>query len=301
MAGETASAGTTAAYWDAFAGAHLNSPAHWEANEAVRRFQWKLVTGDAELNPVTWFMEKYGPFASLASLCSGTGLLERHVANRWLRSAGQITGFDISPHSVELAREAAKGIRGVAYEVRDLDHAAWSGDRYDAVFAHGALHHVSRLDFLLGQLRQCLSPSGYLYVNDYVGPARFQWSDLQMRLANELLKDVPAQFVHSRSVVRCNPDTLAKSDPSEAVCSNFILDTVRGHFQIVEKIDRGGTLLAPIFGSGCLDPVIVASGQGLAAINELCERELALLQDGVIPSDHVVVIARLRAAGSPSR
>ena len=116
MADETASAGTTAAYWDAFAGAHLNSPTHWEANVAVRRFQWKLVAGDAELNPVRWFMEKYGPFRSLASLCSGTGILERHVASHWLRTAGQITGFDISPHSIELARGAANGIRGVERE-----------------------------------------------------------------------------------------------------------------------------------------------------------------------------------------
>src|SRR6266700_8158541 len=145
---------TTAAYWDAFAGAHLNSPTHWEANAAVRRFQWTLITGDAELNPVTWFMERYGPFKSLASLCSGTGILERHVANRWLKEGGQITGFDISPRSVELARHAAEGIRGIDYQVRDMDHDAWPENTYDAVFAHGALHHVSRLDYLLGQLQQ---------------------------------------------------------------------------------------------------------------------------------------------------
>ena len=285
---------TTAAYWDAFAGAHLNSPTHWEANAAVRRFQWQIVTGNAELNPVTWFMDKYGPFRKLASLCSGTGILERHVAARWLKDGGQITGFDISPHSIELAREAAKGIRGVDYEVRDIDQAAWPNVRYDAVFAHGALHHVSRLDYLLRELRGRLSPRGYLYVNDYVGPARFQWSDLQMRLANALLAEVPAEFVRSRSVVRCNAQALATADPSEAVCSNFILDTVRGHFHIVEKIDRGGTLLAPIFGSGCLDPSIVESGEGLSAINRLCEREYALLREGVIVSDHVVVVARPR-------
>jgi SAM-dependent methyltransferase len=294
MPHETAASETTAAYWDAYAGSHLNSPTHWEANSAVRRFQWKLVTGDPEQNPVTWFMEKYGPFTSLASLCSGTGILERHVASRWLRDAGQITGFDISPHSIELAREAAKDIRGVRYEVRDIDHAAWPESRYDAVFAHGALHHVSRLDYLLGHVSRCLSPSGCLYVNDYVGPARFQWSDLQMRLANELLAEVPAEFVRSQSVVRCNPGELATADPSEAVCSNFIVDSVRGHFHVVEKIDRGGTLLAPIFGSGCLDPSIVESGRGLTAINALCEREHALLADGVIPSDHVVLVARPR-------
>ena len=69
----------TAAHWNAYAGAHLNSPTHWEANEAVRRFQWSLITGNPELNPIAWFMERYGPFRAMCSLCSGTGILERMV------------------------------------------------------------------------------------------------------------------------------------------------------------------------------------------------------------------------------
>ena len=44
-------------------------------------------------------------------------------------------------------------------------------------------------------------------------------------------------------------------------------------------------------------PSIVASGQGLAAINHLCEREHALLRAGIIPSDHVIVVARPREEG----
>jgi hypothetical protein len=46
----SAASATTSAYWDKFAGTHLNNPTHWGANEAVRRFQWKLITGDSELN-----------------------------------------------------------------------------------------------------------------------------------------------------------------------------------------------------------------------------------------------------------
>jgi ubiquinone/menaquinone biosynthesis C-methylase UbiE len=62
--------------------------------------------------PVNWFIDKYGPFTSMASLCSGTGILELHVASHWLQERGSIVGFDISRHSVELATQAAQGIRG---------------------------------------------------------------------------------------------------------------------------------------------------------------------------------------------
>jgi SAM-dependent methyltransferase len=284
----------TATHWDSYAGTHLNSPTHWEANEAVRRFQWALITGNPELNPVAWFMERHGPFRAMCSLCSGTGILERMVSDHWLRSGGNITGFDISPRSVEDARKAAAGFPGLSYEVRDLDRAVWSGETYDAVFAHGALHHVSRLDFLLGQIREQLVPGGLLYVNDYVGPARFQWSDAQMRLANELLLRVPRRYRAKREVARCDPVTLAETDPSEAVCANFIVESVQAHFEIIWRVDRGGTLLAPIFGSACLDPSIVESAEGLAIIDDLCVREHELIRGTIIPSNHVVLVAKRR-------
>jgi len=167
-------------------------------------------------------------------------------------------------------------------------------ETYDAVFAHGALHHVSQLDFLLGQIRERLVPEGMLYVNDYVGPARFQWSDVQMRLANELLQRVPRPYVVNMHVERCDPKSLARTDPSEAVCANFIVESVQAHFEIVCRVDRGGTLLAPIFGSGCLHPSIVETGEGLSVIEDLCAREHELVRHAIIPSNHVVLIARRR-------
>jgi len=292
---ETEHASRTAAHWDRFAGTHLNNPTHWEANEAVRRFQWELITGNPEWNPVAWFMERYGPFREMCSLCSGTGILERMIADHWLRDGGTITGFDISHQSVQTASRDATPFKGITYEVRDLDRAIWpASSRYDAVFAHGALHHVSRLDFLLEQVARALSPDGYLYVNDYVGPARFQWSDAQMRLADELLDMLPTRFKAKAKVVRCDAAALATADPSEAAFSNFIVETVQAHFEIVHRVDRGGTLLAPIFGSGCIDPSTMESAEGLAAIDGLCRREHELICESIIPANHVVLIGRPR-------
>jgi hypothetical protein len=104
-----------------------------------------------------------------------------------------------------------------------------------------------------------------------------------MRLAAELLEMLPARFRTKANVGRCDASALALADPSEAVCSNFIVESVQAHFEIVHRVDGGGTLLAPIFGSGCIDPSTMESGEGLAAIERLCEREYELIRESIIP------------------
>lgn len=43
------------------------------ANEAVRRFQWELITGDPECNPVAWFMERMVRFVKCAACAPAPG------------------------------------------------------------------------------------------------------------------------------------------------------------------------------------------------------------------------------------
>ena len=92
-------------YWDKFVGTHLNSPDHWEANQVTQQFQWRLICGDPFKNPVDWFMEEYGPFNRMASICAGSGILERHVSASYCQNSDAlIEGYDISPKSIELGR-----------------------------------------------------------------------------------------------------------------------------------------------------------------------------------------------------
>ena len=286
---------TVSEYWDKFVGSHLNSPDHWEANKVVEQAQWKFITGDPLKNPLHWFLETYGPFETMASICCGSGLLERDVAVNYLKSkTGVITGYDISPGSVQVARESCRNLRGVQFEIRDVNREVWSRDYLDAAFAHGALHHVKQLDHCLGQLRMALKPSGLLYVNDYVGPRRFQWTDAQFQLAEEAFEMVPAKFRRNKAVVRADPVALKAMDPSEAVCSDCIIPTIRTHFDVLVLSKRGGTLLAPIFGSGCIAPQIFETAEGMEIIQNLCDFERDLIDREVIGSDHVLIVASPR-------
>lgn len=280
-------------YWDEHVGQHLNSLLQWEASKPVQMHQWEHISSDPNENPVLWFWKKYGPFGRSASIACGNGILERFVAENLLPPGGRITGFDISPESVNLARSLSAN-KAADFAVRDLNYEPWEEGIYNAVFANGALHHVEALDFCLGQISASLTLSGLLYVNDYLGPARFQFSDTQIRLAHELLLCVPERFRSENLPKCCDPIALSKMDPSEAVNSHQIYETIRCHFDIVERIEMGGTLLAPIFGGGCLDPSIIESGEGLEVISMLVEAERKMINDGLIRSDHLMLICKKR-------
>jgi SAM-dependent methyltransferase len=282
-----------ATYWDDHADQDTRSMVCWEFPEVVRSFDNRRVTGGEDIPALCWFYRAYGPFKEAASIGCGTGILERCLVEAE-HFDGQILGLDISPRSLEQARTDCAGYKNVRFEVADLNTLIWPTAAYDVVFAHGALHHLEKLDWVLGQIAGALKPNGLLYVNDYVGPQRFQWSEAQLRLANQLLANVPVQWVSNSPVVRCDPLELERRDPSEACQSHFIEDIIRAHFEIIERRPRGGALLAPIFGGGGLRESILHSSSGVACLLNMCETEARLSDQGVISANHVVIVAKAR-------
>lgn len=132
-----------ASYWDKHVGQHLNSLLQWEASKPVQMHQWEHISSDPNENPVLWFWKKYGPFKRSASIACGNGILERFVAENLLPPGGRITGFDISPESVNLARSLSTN-QAADFAVRDLNNEPWEDGIYNAVFANGALHTMLR-------------------------------------------------------------------------------------------------------------------------------------------------------------
>ncbi len=295
MAGD-ANARKVASFWDENAGRHCEPFAHWESPAPIQHALNKLVTGDISIQPPVWFMRHYGPFAHVAELGCGDGILV-HVL---LADDPGLTvdAYDISTASLARAAERIKTHCGTTERCRflpiDLDKEILPEAAYDAVLTTGTMHHVENLDFCFGNIARSLRPGGYLWLNDYVGPNRFQWSTTQMRLADELLALVPKAWRRRDKVVRCDARALRAMDPSEAVASQHVEAALAAHFEIVQKWPRGGTLLAPIFGSGCLDAAIADRPEGLAILAAMFEAEQVLIRDGALPSDSYVYIAKPR-------
>lgn len=292
----SAAARKVASFWDENAGKHCEPFAHWESPAPIQHGLNKLVTGDGSTHPVERFMDHYGPFAQVAELGCGNGILTHFLVSR--HPELKVDAYDISPASLSRAAERIKSHNGCAQNCRflpvDLNKNGLPEAAYGAVLTTGTLHHIENLDFCFHNISRSLRPNGYLWLNDYVGPSRFQWSDTQMRLANELLMLVPRRWRLRDTVTRCDEHALADRDPSEAVASQNIEAALSAHFEILSKWPRGGTLLAPIFGSGCLDAAMAKDPEGLAILAAMFETEQDLIRDGIVPSDSFVYEAKPR-------
>ena len=119
---------------------------------------------------------------------------------------------------------------GIDYRQADMNDLKLEADAYDVAFAVQALHHVDALEHLLDQVEASLRPGGLFVVNEYIGPARFQWLDKTEALMNRLLELLPHEykvnpkngFVKER-IDRASAEEIARVDPSESIRSDEIV------------------------------------------------------------------------------
>jgi SAM-dependent methyltransferase len=277
---------------------------YWQSHALTQRHISRAIAGGADENWVNFTKRRFFPKrASLAlSLGCGSGALERHALG--VDMAERFDAYDISPEAVQVAREEAEragyGDR-TAYEARDLNVIELEPDRYDAVFATQTLHHIEALEHLLDQVRGSLTARGLFVVNEYVGPVRFQFPDERLPLMNELLLALPE--THRRNlrtgdlineIVRPDEREVKRVDPSESVRSDEILGLIEERFEIVYRADFGGTLLQFVLAdiAGNFDP---ADPKDVAMIDLVCLYEKTLIDQGVLPSDFVYLVAKRRA------
>jgi SAM-dependent methyltransferase len=287
-----------ATFWDEHVGRHREPFAHWESPPSIAAALNGLMSGDPAMTPLQFFVAHYGPFAHVAELGCGDGIVVNFLLH--IDPNLKIDAYDVSLASLEHTRALIAPLHGTAERCRllriDLNVEALPHDLYDAVLTTGSMHHIENLDFCFGNIRRSLKSGGLLWLNDYVGPNRFQWSDTQMRLANELLEMVPSRWRLRNQVTRFDADAIREVDPSEAVAPQHVPAALEAHFEIVRSWARGGTLLGPIFGSGCLDSAMAANEEGAALLSAMFKAEHDLIEAGALPSDSYLYVAKARPA-----
>jgi SAM-dependent methyltransferase len=267
----------------------------WAAEPTVRRCLNRRVTGSPDVWPLEWFAAEIaeGPFPRALSLGCGEGVLERDLMAKGL--CGTVLGLDLSEQALALARQRAReaGHPGIAYERADLDRLRLEPGSYDAVFVHQALHHVRELEACLGQAAGALKAGGVLYADEYVGPSRHEWRRELLAAAEAVFRELPAA---ARSRRRWRP--LGGSlplpvdwrDPSEAVRSSEIVPLIETLFEVRERRDYGGNLLAVIYPHLRLDALEPAAREEVLGL--LLAREDELLASGVASYYAVIVAGR---------
>jgi SAM-dependent methyltransferase len=158
------------------------------------------------------------------------------------------------------------------------------------------VHHIEDLDGLCRAVRRALRPGGVFHLNEFVGPDRFQWTDAQLDHLNAFCEALPERYRRLATgqirppVERPTIAQMIAADPSEAIRSSAIIETVRRHFRVVELRELGGTLLhAGLTGIiQNFDPAVAEDNAHLQAFFDLEDR---LMAEGVIGSDFITLTA----------
>lgn len=211
---------------------------------------------------------------------------------------------DISDGALAVARDRAdkRGLEGLSLELGDINEYRIS-ESYDVVAFSQSLHHIENLEGILGSAAACLENTGLLYVNDYVGPSRMQWTDTQMTIMNEILGNLPESRrkklardgtptdVAKDAVRRTAIETYLAVDPSEGVRSAEIDGVIRDCFSDVEKFPTGGTISYELF--RLIAHNFDDGEDGMSMVKLIMFFEKTLIDAGVLESDFAVYLARV--------
>ncbi len=297
------SGGRSSAYWDErVSQVESGVVGGWLDSEFVdREYIRPQVSGDPGVSDLDYFFDRHlagRPASRLLTLGCGGGNLERIILR--LGKADHIDAFDESPKSIDLARQLAdrEGFSDrIDYTVANVNAVGLPAERYDAVVVRMALHHFENLEHVFEQVRHALRPGGSFMINEFVGPSRFQWTNLQLELMNRLFVGLPKEIRHRAPVERIQrpilQDVMAR-DPSESVRSSEILTVLADYFEIVDLRPYGGTLLHVLL-SYILPLLDLDSEEHRALLRRMMLFEKTLIERGELPSDFVFAVARARS------
>jgi SAM-dependent methyltransferase len=275
---------------------------YWQSHPLTLRHINRLVSGDEAQDWLAFTKQRFFPESVERglSLGCGHGSTERDAIE--LDVCKQFDALDIAEEALEIARRDAErtdlGAR-IHYRQADLNTVQLETSAYDIVIAVQVLHHVDALEHLLDQVAASLRADGLFVVNEYVGPARFQWLDKTQAVMNRILELLPEEYkVNPRNgfvkehIERATAEEITRVDPSESIRSDEIEELLRSRFEVRYHADFGGTinqfLLADIVANfQDDDPKDVAILGLISLLEEL------LVAERVLPSDFAFFVLSL--------
>jgi 2-polyprenyl-3-methyl-5-hydroxy-6-metoxy-1,4-benzoquinol methylase len=289
-------------------------PKNWLEHRVMQEFLQRRVSGDANVATCEWFKRRFfpEPVELCLSLGCGFGGFERGAIGAGIGS--RFHANDLSSGAIDKAQQAARdaGLADrIEYSVANLDKITLPPQSYDAIFAISSAHHVFDLENLFKQCRIALKPGSLLFLDEYIGPSRFQTPPFVNDTINRLLAILPAHYRRNlftddgTTIDKYVPPTIEQIeslDPSEAIRSADIMTALKPYFDIVEFRPYGGGILHMLF-SGIMGNFDENSDSDVALLKTIATFEEILEETGAIQSDFAVVVAKPRetAAGKQVR
>lgn len=282
-------------------------PVSWLEHSAVRTTLQRRISGDPLVGSLGWFQRDFIPktLPLCLSLGCGLGAFERTAIRSGV--AEYFHASDISEGAIEKARELATDADlggAIDYSVVDLDapDLLLPAATYDAIFGISSIHHVSQLENLFRQCRAALKPGGLMFLDEYVGPNRFQSPPHLVEIINKIRNVFPLPYRNNLlngghgvvgDYVPTPVEHFERTDPSEAIRSQDIIKALSAEFEIVAMRPYGGAIQHMLL-SGVVGNFDECDGRDVAMLRLVALFEEELERAGGIESDFAALVARPR-------
>ncbi len=275
---------------------------NWLDHPTLQRFHInQLISANPDIDWLTYSFQNFIKEERERGLIlgCGDGGLERHAAA--LGICREYDAIDISAEALAIAKAKAaeSSLKNVNYRQGDLNLTTLEREKYDVVFSSMTLHHVENLKHLLGEVNNSLKSQGIFFVSEYVGPSRFQWTERQLTIMNDLLAILPERYRRrggrfredlKEKIARPSLEFLEEKDPSEAPCSSEIIPLIEDLFRIIKRIDYGGTILYYLL-EDIVDNFDPEKEEDATVLRLLSYFERSIITQGIIPSDFTYIVA----------
>ena len=240
-----------------------------------------------------WVVRQWGAPARVAlELGCGQGLTIEALVKNGIADSGE--GVDLDDSRFKAASSPALHLRAA-----DVNRIELQPERYDLIYSLGSFHHFEALEHIMEQVHSALTPEGFFVLDEYVGPSRFQWTDLQLSITAELLALVPkplrwyANGIEKQAEGRSTPEQVIEVCPSEAIRSDEIVPLFHQYFDIVEHRSLGGTIQHLLY-SGIIQNFPDHVPEIDRMIDSIDAIETRMIDAGILPSDFVLLVGKKR-------
>ena len=258
------------------------SDKYWNDLDPVLKYKNKLATDNEN---TTWIediltrFKEYLPFENVLIVGCGNGWVERELFD--LKIGLKFDAFDISDKYLQESNKK-KGNRNITYFKDDINNLQHLEDKkYDAIFNYAILHHAAEIDYALKKLSECLTSDGLMFNEEYVGPARNQYSDEQLQLMLEVNSDLPEIF-RTKHPLR-PPLANFRVEPTEAIHSDLVLPTFKKYFDIVYEKNMNGGIAYQILWNNIENFTDYTDPESTKWLNYLLERDLYYSKEKRVP------------------
>jgi SAM-dependent methyltransferase len=217
---------------------------YWNDFDAVQQMFRQRISGGTHAPWFGDFFDRHGgPFHRALSINCGNGWVERDmVASGVVKEA---VGIDFSDTLLHTARaEAAALGLPLNYHQMNTNDAAFPAQEFDLVVNYAAAHHIAMIDRVFREICRLLPEDGWFLSFDYVGPHRNQYSSAAWERAWALNKESPEGLRQSMDYPHV--PTMVQIDPTEAIHSELIVETLHRYFHVERFVPLGGAVAYPL-------------------------------------------------------